>query len=237
MDAQYQTWVNGAQLISFPASLCEADRNDVLNSQLLAQVFANKDGRVAVAPRAWFQHTKEGLSKLKWSTPETHADVPVFKTLDELSLVELVASHLVKELPGVTFKQLTGALEHLSALEYKHPARQLFRSQVLSRGVAEGGLELNHINFQASVCSAPNHVFSLFVSVTLGIPLQEDFLHQEFYGADCVGESLFFYSHRALSPALYARLRDKVAHETQEHAGTLRLVLPPITTLKGGAIE
>ena len=120
---------------------------------------------------------------------------------------------------------MTGALEYLSSLEYQHPARQLFRSQVLSNGVDEQGHEITHINFRVSACTAPNHVFSLFVSMTLGVPLQEDFLHQEFYGADCVGESLFFYSHKTLFSTLYARVREKVALQAQEHAG-LRLQLP-----------
>jgi len=226
MDTQYETWVNGAQLISFPVGLRDTDKHDVLNSQLLAQVFANKEGVLADSPKQWFQHSKDGLTKLKWNTPETHADVPVFKALDELSIVSLVASHLVKELPAAIFKQLTEALEHLSGLEYKHPARQLFRGQVLSRGVDEQGLEVTRINFQASACNAPNHVFSLFVSLTLGVPLQEDFLHQEFYGADCVGEALFFYSHRSLSPALYSRVRERVVHDACDYAGRLRLALP-----------
>ncbi|NER60426.1 hypothetical protein G3435_11380 [Pseudomonas sp. MAFF212428] len=111
----------------------------------------------------------------------------------------------------------------------------MFRSQVLSRGVDEQGLDVTHINFQASACNAPNHVFSLFVSVTLGVPLQEDFLHQEFYGADCVGESLFFYSHRTLSPTMYSRVRDRVALEVREHAGTLRLALPTPTVSRPGS--
>ena len=194
-------------------------------SHLLAQVFANHDSLVAQAPKAWYQHNKEGLSKLKWNTPLTHSDVPLFNPLDELSLVELVASHLTKELPAAVFKQLTGAMEHLSSLEYKHPARQLFRQQVVSKGVDEQGHEITHINFRVSACTASSHVFSLFVSMTLGVPLQEDFLHQEFYGADCVGESLFFYSHKTLVSSLYARVREKVAQQAQEHAG-LRLKLP-----------
>lgn len=236
MDTQYETWVNGAQLISFPVGLRDTDKHDVLNSQLLAQVFANKEGVLADSPKQWFQHSKDGLTKLKWNTPETHADVPVFKALDELSIVSLVASHLVKELPATTFKQLTETLEHLSELEFKHPARQLFRSQVLSRGVDAQGLEVTHINFQVSACSSPNHVFSLFVSLSLGVPLQEDFLHQEFYGADCVGEALFYYSHRALSPTMYARVRDRVEQDAREYAGKLRSVLPPSGS-KGRAVQ
>lgn len=226
MDTPYEVWVNGAQLISLPVCLSDAQKSDVLDSQLLAQVFANKDTLVADAPRAWFQHNKDGLTKLKWNTPETQSDVPVFQALDELSIVELVASHLVKELPASVFKQLTAGLEHLSGLEYKHPTRQLFRGQVLSRGVDEQGHEVTHVNFQASACNAPNHVFSLFVSLTLGVPLQENFLHQEFYGADCVGEALFFYSHRSLSPALYSRVRERVVHDARDYAGRLRLALP-----------
>lgn len=226
MDTPYEIWINGAQLISLPVGLSGAQKSDVLDSQLLAQVFANKDGLVADAPRAWFQHNKDGLTKLKWNTPETQSDVPVFEALDELSIVELVAAHLIKELPAAIFKQLTEALEHLSGLEYKHPARQLFRGQALSRGVDEQGLEVTRINFQVSACNAPNDVFSLFVSLTLGVPLQEDFLHQEFYGADCVGEALFFYSHRTLSPTLYSRVRERVVQDARGYTERLRLALP-----------
>lgn len=228
MDTPYETWVNGAQLISFPVDLLASHKQDVLNSQLLAQVFANTDGAAADDPHTWFMHNREGLTKLKWNTPQSHSDVPLFNALDELSIVDLVASHLVKELSTPVLKQLTGGLEHLSALEYKHPVRQLFRSQVLTRRADHNGHDFTHINFQVSACSAPNHVFSLFVSLALSVPLLEDFLHQAFYGADCVGESLFFYSHRTLSPTMYARLRDKVARETQEHAGQFRLVLPTV---------
>ena len=43
MAMQYETWVNGAQLISFPGGLSAPDRDDVLNSHLLAQVSANQE--------------------------------------------------------------------------------------------------------------------------------------------------------------------------------------------------
>ncbi|MBV6286536.1 hypothetical protein [Pseudomonas aegrilactucae] len=239
METQYQTWVNGAQLISFPAGVSASAANDVLNSHLLAQVCANQDGVVTANPRAWFQRSVDGLAQLMWSTQSTQSDVSRFGNLDDLSIVALVAKHLRKKLPTVIFKQMTGMLEQICELDYEHPARQLFRTQVLDRNVGAHGTKRTAINFQLSACTAPDQVFSLFVSLTLAVPLQQDFLHQAFYGVDSPGDGLFFYSHKELSVARYARLREMTVAALAGDAVSLRQRLPVVTatpaTLEGGA--
>lgn len=157
MAMQYETWVNGAQLISFPGGLSAPDRDDVLNSHLLAQVSANQDGLVTANPRAWFKRNVDGLGQLMWSTQTVQSDVSRFAGLDDLSIVALVTRHLKKKLPAAIVRQMTGMLEQICELAYEHPARQLFRAQVLAHTQAS---QRTAINFQLSACTAPDQVFT-----------------------------------------------------------------------------
>ncbi|MEC6745677.1 hypothetical protein [Pseudomonas qingdaonensis] len=234
MAMQYETWVNGAQLISFPGGLSAPDRDDVLNSHLLAQVSANQDGLVTANPRAWFKRNVDGLGQLMWSTQTVQSDVSRFAGLDDLSIVALVTRHLKKKLPAAIVRQMTGMLEQICELAYEHPARQLFRAQVLAHSQAS---QRTAINFQLSACTAPDQVFSLFVSMALVVPLQQDFLHQTFCGVDSPGDALFFYSHKQLSVARYARLREMTVAALEDDAVVLRRVVPQAKAKADGSLQ
>ena len=131
--------------------------------------------------------------------------------------------HLKKKLPAAIVRQMTDMLEQICELAYEHPARQLFRAQVLAHSQAS---QRTAINFQLSACTAPDQLFSLFVSLALVVPLQQDFLHQTFCGVDSPGDALFFYSHKQLSVARYARLRDMTVAALEDDAVVLRRVVP-----------
>ncbi|MEG0324123.1 MAG: hypothetical protein RR619_09010, partial [Raoultibacter sp.] len=149
--------------------------------------------------------------------------------LDRLAtsaLSDQIYAHLCTRVPSLGCRQLSDALEQFSALEFQHAARQIFRNQVLSNAAEPDHECATAINFDFSLCVATNHVFSLFISIELAIPPLQDFLHQAFYGADCIGDALFLFSHRTLNPGTYRSVREKVDQLAHVPGTTLRAQLP-----------
>ncbi|HKS11831.1 MAG TPA: hypothetical protein VJS90_02215 [Pseudomonas sp.] len=151
-DSTWQLYRSAGTLMVFPASLSEPERQDILDSLLLAQLVANKQHDPYQASSQWRRNWAHTMDLLHWTvTASTGQEEPQEQPFTLASLL----AHTLGALPGPTPATLLADLgtTHVKALEAYCIRRHAESTQLkLSFGLARNAwlIHLASIAFETA---------------------------------------------------------------------------------------
>ena len=208
MDGKDEAFVNTGSLVSFTDKLSGEDKEDVLNSTMLAQLHANKVANRYTDTDGWYKSYIDVMENIGWIIQDFK-----FKQFESSSAsfkISEVCLELIKALVGDDAAVLKDVVEMFTALSKNEGGLTLFDTHSFS---ASKG------NFQILPCTKDESgqvVLSFFGSFFNVKSSEQDFFFFSWKSEDVK----FFYAgeNLTLNKEIYSKVREAVKRKLGNHA-------------------
>lgn len=234
----YELKVVSGQLILLHKALPDQVKQDVLNSQLYAQLYASVKADKFSEAMAWDKQLTSARAKLKWLAPFTLA-----RRLEPADPAKINATLLIMEqfahAPHFDPSVMEGAVRSgLNALACSPLAQKVFFDSVLRVVKPDSSLktgERSDVLMHVSVVSAAAHMIDVQIGFSVHQFLDQHLLDQWFSGKDVIGSMSLSVAEFELDTYAFSDIRQKIVAGLQEGDATLIVDLclpaPDVDTL------
>lgn len=208
MDCTRSKALIAGHLLSDSSDLTSGMMDDVFDSLLYSQIYADKGGSKFDGPARWLSRCDDALHVAKWTLADSQrqADEPDNDAVISIKL--LVEKYLLRWLPAAHATEVKTMIDCIAGLSDADPASLLLhRHTVRSPGDAQGHTT---VVLLISALDLRAQLSLLSVTFTTTCAVNADLLRQVFPGSTIVGEVDVCYSRRIWSHNDYKSVRDRV---------------------------
>lgn len=205
--ASVSTLVAG-HLLSNDSGVASAMMDDVLDSLLYSQFYADKKAKKFDAPAKWFSRFDDAIKVVKWMLSEHQRDAFEPKDNAQISVVELIEEFLLNRLPATQAAAVKSLIDCMAGLPEAEAALIVCHQHVLQRATDAGGHST--LVLQVSALKQETQLSSLSLSFSTTCMVGADPFRQIFPGSSIVGEIDVRFARRDWDYSDYQSVRDKV---------------------------
>jgi hypothetical protein len=216
-----------------PSRLMPPVKEDVYNSLLFAQLYADSEFNKYEFPAQWYKEYIEAMYQSKWI-----GDQHGFRYLEpaeqsRVTIEKLVAENLLTRLHKTRAIDIKKMMAYLGGLPETDAAQVLFRAQVLSvapataeAGAVLEGRPISTLTLHVSVMEREGIIDSLFIHFSTTDVIGLDIFHQELRGDRFVGKISLLSFRRELNQVMYAKVRPDILNFLSDQKDKLIVSVP-----------
>lgn len=213
MIMDYEFKVVSGQLVLLPKELSDQLKQDILNTQLYAQLYASVSANKFSDPMVWDKRLTSARSELKWFTRFMVSRRPESTDDAKINATSLVMEQFARA-PHFDPALMEDAIRRgLSALACSSPAQKMFFDSALRVTKADSLLKrqtVSDVFLNVSVVSPKAHMIDVQINFSAHQLLDEHLFEQGLKGKDVVGSISLSVSEFELDTSAFSRIRDKV---------------------------
>lgn len=207
----YEVKVAAGQLFLMSRELSEQDKEDVLNSQLFAHLYASSKADKFCEMYRWDYHLNIALQQSKFITTSTVASKTKLLADNNVSVGALIIQGLA--VAKVSEAQSNAVLNALSLLA-KHPvAHQVFYRAVMNDAplcFPKAYGPTTCISLSVSLVEAQAQLITVSLQLVVRSTFNHDLISKEFLGEEVTGPMLSAVSRSELLCTQYGEVRKKI---------------------------
>lgn len=210
---EYDVKVVGGQLVLLSKALLPAIKNDVLNSLLLIQLYADdkadKFGRFS----AWGQCQAEAQVNTKWTHTYTQTSAHETSAQAETTLTALATDYLANILGGETSLPADAVAIALNAVMHSSSAQTAFVKAVLKANPVQSSHAVDgtsNIIVQVCVVEPQASLFSVEINLLVGGDLEGNIFVHPIKGEGVIGAVEVTLARLEMNSADYESVRENV---------------------------
>lgn len=209
----YDVKVVAGQLLLLSKSLAPGHKEDVVQSLLFAQLYANSRADKFCQALEWDKYQVKALQEARWITTlvQTRSNQPSPRQVMSVSrLLTLQLGSVLEEAASVRLDAVSRAL---TALARTPVARQVFDEACLMRTamcVTEDSAPASRVSLQVTLVEPGALAVSIQIGFTTRVAFADDLLTRRFSGLDVDGAVVTSITRTELDIPNYARVRSKI---------------------------
>lgn len=215
MIMDYAFKIVSGQLILLPKDLPDQLKQDILNTQLYAQLYASVRANKFSDAEVWDKRLTSARSELKWSTHFLLGRRPVPADEAKINVTSLILDQLAHA-PHYEPSVMEDAIRRgLRALSYHSPAQAVFFDSVLRVTKSDSLLTtplVSDVYLNVSVISPKAHMIDVQIGFSVHQLLDEHLFDQSLKGKDLIGAMSLSVSEYELDTSAFSHIRDKVVN-------------------------
>ncbi|MBW0237449.1 hypothetical protein [Pseudomonas sp. D1HM] len=238
----YDVKVVAGQLLLLSKSLAPGHKEDVVQSLLFAQLYANSRADKFCQALEWDKYQVKALQEARWITTlvQTRSNQPSPRQVMSVSrLLTLQLGSVLEEGASVRLDAVSRAL---TALARTPVARQVFDEACLMRTamcVTEDSAPASRVSLQVTLVEPGALAVSIQIGFTTRVAFADDLLTRRFSGLDVDGAVVTSVTRTELDIPNYARVRSKIltALGTQQETLVVEVGVPLVSAEWAGRSE
>lgn len=208
MDCASVSTLVAGHLLSNDSGVASAMIDDIFDSLLYSQFYADKNAKKFDAPAKWFLHHDDALKVVKWTLSEHQRDVFEPKDNAKITVEALIEEFLLSRLPATQAAAVKSMIDCMAGLPEAEAASIVCHQHVLRRAIdAEAH---STMVLRVSALRQETQLSSLSVTFSTTDVVGADPLRQVFPGSSIVGEVDVRFVRCGWKYSDYQSIREKV---------------------------
>lgn len=233
MDCSNTVTLVAGNLVFEPSPLMPPVKEDVYNSLLFAQRYADVEFNRYEFPAQWYRAYTEAMYQSKWFGDQYGSRYLEPAEQSKVTIEKLVEENLLTRLHKTRAIDIKKMMAHIGELPETDTAQALFREQVLRVAPvpAEAGAvieerPLSTLTLHVSVVEREGIIDSLFINFSTTDVIGLDIFHQELHGDRFVGKISLLSFRRELNQVMYAKVRPDILGFLRDQKDKLIVPVP-----------
>jgi hypothetical protein len=217
MDCVNAVTLVAGNVLFEPSRLMPPVKDDVYNSLLFAQLYADREFNRHELPAQWYRAYTEAMYQSKWFGDQHGSRYLEPAEQSRVTIEKLVEENLLSRLHKARAIDIKKMMAHIGGLPEADAAQVLFRAQVLrvipattEAGAAFEGRPLSTLTLHVSVVEGGGIIDSLFINFSTTDVMGLDIFQQELRGDRFVGKISLLSFRRELNQVMYAKVRPDI---------------------------
>lgn len=216
-----------------PSRLMPSVKEDVYNSLLFAQLYADTEFNKYESPAQWYRGYIEAMYESKWFGDQHGSRYLEPAEQSRVTIEKLVEENLLTRLHQTRAIGIKKMMAHIGGLPETDAAQVLFRAQVLrvttataQAGPVFEGRPISTLTLHVSVVEREGIIDSLFINFSTADVMGLDIFHQALRGDHFVGKISLLSFRRELNQVMHAKVRPDILNFLPDQKDTLILPVP-----------
>lgn len=209
MSAGYDVMLVAGNLLSISLGLPDSWRDDVLNSLLFSQMYANSQVEKFDKPDKWYTAHANAMSQTKWRRTSYKSNYFQPDRDAIITLQNLIRENLLGRLDKNHGEQVESMIRRIQKLSDADGVQSVFRKHVITTAQPEVQSAVvsavSTVALQISLIDSGPIAYSAFVSFSTSEAVEVDIFKQCFSGKDIVGEISVDFSQHELNKVDYEK--------------------------------